>query len=220
MYYSVIAICENRSELWCENKIFVESFIKFRSKIPQIKQCIDILTMENIINESFKTIDRIELEEAAFYLIGKMLTFAQQTNKENLYSELNYEKMNLSHCSDLELIGTCNTLSKVSADNFSALQDLNISVENIAELQHLTSTFSINYTRAKSSRIKSKTTEEKLKKLFKDCDELLRQRLDKDIEFFKNSEPEFYSEYLASRAVFEVEGLAQKEHGNISNVLN
>ena len=220
MYYSVSAVCDNRPDLWCENEAFLETYSKFRSKIPQIKRCKDILTVETIVSQSFKSVDRIELEEVSFFLAGRILLYAKQKADEGLYAEIRNFKNCLSHCTDMEFIRVCTTLSEVAENCIQELSAFAVTPEEITELKQLAADFAINQARSKSHHAKNKSTEEQLKKLFKDTDDILKRQLDHVVDFFKNSESEFYEAYLAARVIVEVETDIYKELSQMSTVWN
>lgn len=220
MYYSVSAVCDNRPDLWCENEAFLEIYSKFRSKIPQIKRCKDILTVETIVSQSFKSIDRIELEEVSFFLAGRILIFAKQKGDDSLYNEIRNFRNCLSHCTDMEFLRVCNLLAEIAQNYINELFAFAVLPEEVSELRQLAGAFTINQSRSKSHRVKNRSTEEQLKRLFKDTDDILKRQLDGIVEFFKNSEREFYEAYIAARVIVEVEPDMFKESGKMSTAWN
>jgi hypothetical protein len=205
MYCAVCAVCDTCSEIWQENEVFTTSFRKFQAKIPEIEKYRDLLKMEFIASETLKSIDRIELEENAFLIASKLLSFAKSNNNEQLLTEIHDNRNKLYKSSDNELIEVCNLLNNCALQNLSHLSEFGISAENIAEFQHFLTYFSSNLNRMRLSTNKNKTTHDILKKLFKEADEVLKARLDINIEFFKNSDPEFYNQYKATREVINFE---------------
>ncbi len=199
MYYAVSAVCDTNSELWQENEAFTASYKKFQLKIPLIRKYADILKMEAIASESFKCIDRIELEEMGFYFSSKLLAYAKETKNEALVSEMRSSRKAVLKVSDNELIAICNMLVTESSKYMEELNGNGITPEGITEFQNFVTFFSINYNRLRHVVSKNKTAEELLKKSFKEAEEILKDKLDTDIEFFKNSYPEFYQEFKASR---------------------
>jgi hypothetical protein len=199
MYYAVSAVCDTNSELWQENEAFTASYKKFQTKIPLIRKYADILRMEAIASESFKCIDRIELEEMGFYFSSKLLVFAKEAKNEALASEMHLGRNAIMKSSDNELIAICNVLVTESLKYIEGLKRKGITPESIKEFQNFVTFFSGNYNRLRHVVSKNKTAEELLKKYFKETEEILKDKLDTDIEFFKNSYPEFYQEFKASR---------------------
>lgn len=57
----------------------------------------------------------------------------------------------------------------------------------------------------KNERKKSKTNSDFLKKYIKEAREVLKENLDMEIAFFKNSDPDFYNLYKAAREVMQLE---------------
>lgn len=220
MYFTVSAICDCNAELWADNEVFVADYKRFQSKIPQIEKCRDQMKIDSIITGTIKSFDRVELEEMAFYLSGKMLQFAKESGNQTLFAETRDERDSLCNATDIELVGLCNILADRASTHLNQLSTYGITAETIATLQQHTSAFFVNMNRAKSSHLKTKTAEEQLRKLFKDCDDLLRNKLDNDIEFYKNSDPEFYGQYKTARIVIGLEPSTINEIRKMVSAIN
>jgi hypothetical protein len=211
MYFTVSAVCDNSIELWQDNEVFVADYQRFQSKIPKIEKCRDLMRIENIITDSIKSFDRVELEEMAFYLSGKILHLAKESGNQHLIAEIRNNRDNLSNVTDIELIKICNAIANDASTNLNNLLVQGVTAESVASLQQLTSSFFVNMNRLKNFHSKYKTTEELLRKHFKDADDLLRNKLDNDIEFYKNSDPEFYGQYKTARIVIGLEPFTKIE---------
>jgi hypothetical protein len=205
MYYAVSAVCETNSEIWQENEVFIASYRKFQAKIPEIQKFKDVLKMELIATETFKSIDRIELEEMAFYISSKILSFAKDSANEQLYSDIHANRNNLLKASDNELVTICSIFSQYAIVHLNALTKYEVSAESISEFQQFLTFFSSNLNRLRLSTTKNKSTQDILKKYYKEADELLKNKLDIEIEFFKNSDPDFYNRYKVAREIINLE---------------
>jgi hypothetical protein len=220
MYFTVSAVCDNNAELWQDNEVFTSDYQKFKSKIPKIEKCRDQMKIENIITDTIKSLDRVELEEMAFYLSGKILQFAKESGNQLLMAEIHNHRDNLGNASDIELIEICNVIANHASTNLHNLVAFNVDLESVAGLQQLTSAYFITMTRLKTSHAKYKSTEELLRKLFKDTDDMLRSRLDNDIEFYKSSDPEFYGQYKTARIVIGLEPFTRIEMNKMVSAIN
>lgn len=205
MYFAVGSVCEKHADEWQNIEVFANNYKKFRDKIPQIKAASDQLLVEGIAMETFKSFDRIELEEIAFYFMGKILAFAKEIKNNKLYNEITDKRTHLSSITDLELISVCSSVANILTNNLQQLGNYDVSTASITDLQHLTSSFSFGLNRVKSSHAKRKSAEENLKKLFRDTDEILKEKLDSYIELFKNGNHDFYMLYKAAREVIDME---------------
>jgi hypothetical protein len=211
MYYTVSAVCDYYIDLWQDNEVFVSDYHRFKQKIPKIEKCRDLAQIESILAETFKSFDRVELEEMAYYLSGKLKLFAKEAGNQRLFAQIRDSRDNICAANHYELISICHLLADHGATYLKELYQYDITAESIATLQQLTSLFFVNLKRAKTSHQKNKSTEEQLRKLFRDTDSTLRSRLDNNIEFYKNSNPEFYAGYKAARIIFDIETQQIKE---------
>jgi hypothetical protein len=220
MYFTVSAVCDSNQEIWLDNEVFTSDYQRFKSKIPKIEACRDQMRIENIMVDSLKSLDRVDLEEMAFFLSGKILHYAKESGNQLLVAELRNHRDNIITANDIELIEICNMITNQASTDLNKLMDYGINAENVAALQQLTSSYFINMTRVKTYHSKYKTTEELLRKYFKDADDVLRHRLDNDIEFYKNSDPEFYGQYKTARIVIGLEPLTRIEIKKMVDAIN
>jgi hypothetical protein len=220
MFYAVSAVCECNTELWDENEAFAGNYKNFLSKISQIKQWKDQLLIESISMETFKSIDRVELEEFAYYLSGKLKSFAIEKGNDALLEEVNDYRRHLSNATDIELINMCSKLSNACLTNLSLLDIYSISSNSIADLQQLTSMFSARLNRTKYLQSKAKSTQENLKKVIVDADSILKDRLDKLIDLFENSDSEFYQQYNTARIIINLEASDSMETNTMAGMTN
>jgi hypothetical protein len=204
MYYSVSSVCDTNTDLWQENEAFKASYAKFQSYIPVIQKYRDVLKMENIATDTLKSFDRVELEEMGFYISGKIIQYAKDSNNEKLLSDMREKRNKLLRSEHIELFAICTSISKEALNYIDRLTDYDISTENINEFQQLTNYFSLNINRVRNSTTKHKSAREIIAKYFRDADEILKERLDSDIEFFKNSDPDFYYQYKSARIVVDI----------------
>lgn len=219
MFYTVSAVCECNAELWQENEAFAGNYKKILSKISQIKNYKDLLLVETVSMETFKSVDRVELEEFGFYLSCKLKLFANETGNNTLLDEVRNHRKNLSSATDLELLTICSKLSNSCFTNLALLDNYGISSDSIADLQQLSSSFSSGVNRTKSSYSKTKSAKENLKKLVNDAEEILKDKLDSDIDFFKNSNPEFYNQYNVARILIDLEPSITLEANKIEGMV-
>jgi hypothetical protein len=220
MYFTVSAVCECNTELWHDNEVFSADYQKLKLKISKIEKSIDLMKIETIITGSIKNFDRVELEEMAYYMSGKILLFAKESGNQALFAEVRNNRDNLVNASDIELIEICNMIADEASVNLNQLLFYELDTESIANLQQHTSSFFVNINRAKSAHLKNKSAEEQLRKLFKDCDDILRIRLDNDIEFYKSSDPEFYGQYKTSRIIIGMEPSTMEDIKKMASYTN
>jgi hypothetical protein len=86
----------------------------------------------------------------------------------------------------------------------------------IAELQAAIAAYSATFANPLVAKAQTKTATENLSRLFKETDDLLTKRLDLDIELFKTSKPEFFSQYNTARIMISTGGGANSVLGNVT----
>jgi hypothetical protein len=221
MYYAVCALCDTNAEIWQSNEVFSASFLKLKNKIPEIQKLTDVLKMENIAAETFKIFDRLELEELVFYISGKLLSILLDKKDQDLYSEIENDRNSLSKCSESELVSICLKISQHAFKNINELSDIGVTTTNLLDFQQFLTFFSANLSRIKYNYNKHKNSTELLRKYYKYINEVIKNELDKEIEFFKNSDPDFYNQYLTAREVLNIDPEYSREiYENMSYIVN
>lgn len=203
MFYAISNVCDNKPDLWCENVLFIEAYSNFKSKIPQIKHCLDILTVETLVSKSFKSIDRIEIEDFSLFLMGRILLLAKELANDDLYDEVRNYRNSINNCTNNEFERICRNLVLICQTYMIGLEAYAITPEEIAELNHLTASYSFHLNHAKAHFPQNKSTEEQLKKLFREAEGILKNELDQTIAMLKNNDPDFYESYKAARNITE-----------------
>jgi hypothetical protein len=199
MYCAVDSICENNTEIWHENEVFSGAFMRFRAKLPVIRQHLELIRIEEIFNASLKSVDRIELEETAFMLCGKLLQVARNTSNASMQAQVLGNREQLGSSSDIELINICNIVAHITSEYMNPLTESEVSRDQLGEFQRQISQFAFNANKAKTSQSLCQKNVEAVRKLFRDSDEILKTKLDTNIGFFKNSSPQFYEDFKLAR---------------------
>jgi hypothetical protein len=99
------------------------------------------------------------------------------------------------------VIGICNTVLAKASANAAAIAPYCVTAAIITEFQAAITAYSATPAKPAAAKSQTKTATENLTRLFKEADEILTKRLDLDIELFKTSKPDFYSQYKTARII-------------------
>ena len=216
MYYVVKNTCEKYQTTWTTNAVFAATYNLWVAKIPLIEQNRDAQTLETTGITTDKTAKRNSMTEKTLFMINRLQSYANVVNNPELLESIKYSASDLKKSRDTDVVGICNTVLAKSNANAAAIVTYGVTAAMITELQAAITAYSATLAKPKAAKSQTKTATENLTKLFKEADELLVKRLDLDIELFKTSKPEFYSQYKTARIIIPTGGGATSVLGSVS----
>ena len=216
MYYVVKNTCEKYQTTWTTNAVFAATYNLWVAKIPLIEQNRDAQTLETTGITTDKTAKRNSMTEKTLFMINRLQSYANVVNNPELLESIKYSASDLKKSRDTDVIGICNTVVAKANANAAAIATYGVTAAMITELQAAITAYSATLAKPKAAKSQTKTATENLSKLFKEADELLVKRLDLDIELFKTSKPEFYSQYKTARIIIPTGGGATSVLGSVN----
>ena len=216
MYYVVKNTCEKYQTTWTTNAVFAATYNLWVAKIPLIEQNRDAQTLETTGITTDKTAKRNSMTEKTLFMINRLQSYANVVNNPELLESIKYSASDLKKSRDTDVVGICNTVLAKSNANAAAIVTYGVTAAMITELQAAITAYSATLAKPKAAKSQTKTATENLTKLFKEADELLVKRLDLDIELFKTSKPEFYSQYKTARIIIPTGGGATSVLGSVN----
>ena len=215
MYYVVKNTCEKYQTTWTTNAVFAATYNLWVAKIPLIEQNRDAQTLETTGITTDKTAKRNSMTEKTLFMINRLQSYANVVNNPELLESIKYSASDLKKSRDTDVIGICNNVLAKASANAAAIATYGVTAAMITELQTAITAYSATLAKPKAAKSQTKTATENLTKLFKEADELLVKRLDLDIELFKTSKPDFYSQYKTSRIIIPTGGGATSVLGSV-----
>ena len=218
MYYVVKNTCEKYQSTWTTNAVFAATYNLWVAKIPLIEQNRDAQTLETTGITTDKTAKRAVMTDKTLFMENRLQSYANVVNNPELLESIKYSASDLKKARDTDVIGICNTVLAKANANAAAIVAYGVTAAMITELQTAITAYSSTLAKPKAAKSQTKTATENLTKLFKEADELLVKRLDLDIELFKTSKPDFYSQYKTARIIIATGGGATSILGSVTNV--
>ena len=216
MYYVVKNTCEKYQATWTTNAVFAATYNLWVAKIPLIEQNRDAQTLETTGITTDKMAKRTAMTDKTLFMINRLQSYANVVVNPELLESIKYSASDLKKARDTDVIGICNTVLAKANANATAIATYGVTAAMITELQAAITAYSATLAKPKAAKSQTKTATENLTKLFKEADELLTKRLDLDIELFKTSKPDFYSQYKTARIIIPTGGGATSVLGSVS----
>jgi hypothetical protein len=203
MYYTVRELCQQQSAIWQTNKPFKTVFELFVGKLPQIEQYRNTQSVNLTGIAQAKTDKRAELSELAYFVANRVQSYALATNNQELLAKVNYSRSTFNRYRDTDLLALCNTIYEQAQTNLAQLADYSVDSALMNELQTTIQAYQDQLAKPRTSKNTAKTATDNLGELFKTTNELLRERLDRDVEIFKRTAPDFYKQYFNARRIVQ-----------------
>ena len=215
MYYVVKNTCEKYQTTWTANAVFAATYNLWVAKIPLIEQNRDAQLLETTGITTDKTTKRTSMTDKALFIINRMQSYANVVTNPELLENIKYSASDLKKKRDSDVIGICNIVTAKANANVTALATYGVTAAMITELQAAITAYMAVLAKPKVAKSQTKTATENLAKLFKEADDILNQRLDLDIELFKATKPEFYSQYKTARMIVSLGGTPVSVLGSV-----
>ena len=206
MYYVVKNTCEKYQTTWTANAVFAATYNLWAAKIPLIEQNRDAQLLETTGITTDKTTKRNSMTDKALFMINRMQSYANVVTNPELLENIKYSASDLKKKRDSDVIGICNIVTAKANANVTALATYGVTAAMITELQAAITAYMAVLAKPKVAKSQTKTATENLTKLFKEADDILNKRMDLDIELFKATKPEFYSQYKTARMIVSLGG--------------
>ena len=206
MGYAVISTCDKFLSIWTTNPVFSATYSSFKILIPLIEQNRDAQIVEITGVTTDKNAKKTIMIDKALFVANRVQSYATVAGNNELLENVSYSSSDLKKARDTDVVGICDTIASKANANVAALATYGITAAVITDLQTAITAYSTMISKPRTTRSLTKNATENLAVLFKQFDDLLTKRLDLDIEVFKTSKPDFYSQYQTARIIVSTGG--------------
>ena len=206
MEYTVKSVCDKFTAIWNANPVFAASYNLLISKLPIIEQNRDaqMATSKGITAD--KKVKHDVVIDKGLFLINRIQSYATVTGNNELYESVHFSATKLSKCRDTNLIGYCDIIAAKATANVANLATYGVTAALITDFQAAATAYATYIAKPRTITTQTKNATENLAILFKESNDILTKRLDLDIEVFKTTKPDFYSQYQTARQIISSAG--------------
>jgi hypothetical protein len=208
MYYAVKSVNERFQTTWVSNAVYAASHNLWLTKLVSIEQNRDAQTLETAGITEDKKNKRTLMADKAMFIQNRLQSYGNVTNNTELVASVNYSPTKIRTTRDTDVVGICNIILSRASANATAIVAYGVTAAMITELQAAITAYSAVMSKPVSAKSQTKNATQNLAKLFREADNILKKRMDLDIELFKVLKPDFYSQYLTSRIIISTGGTA------------
>lgn len=201
MYLKVKSICEKFQTVWTANSAFKATYDLFTEKITLIEQNRDIQIVNITGVTSDKAGKRQAMADKALYVANRLESFARVSSNAELLANIHFTSSTMERARDTDIVGICDLILEKAKLYKASLADYDVTEEDIKTLEESIATYTSVISKPQITKAQLKNATQNIAKGIKAADDLLSTRLDLDVEVFKTSKPDFYSQYHTARIV-------------------
>lgn len=203
MFRAVEQHCENNRPIINQVAAFKSTFELFKAKIAEILSAIQLsdLSLAGITADKLNC--KQNLAQISADIAGIIYVYASVIDNQTLKQEMNTNVTKLSQTRDDQLAPRCQNIHDRGTENLEALNDYGITVEKLAALQTAINEYNAVTPKPRTAVSQRKTHNSNMRRLFKEADEILKDRLDKLVVTFRSGNPDFVTTYESNRIIID-----------------
>lgn len=164
----------------------------------------------SLTTSSRKNDIRSRLGSETVKLAGVVQTFADDTNDFQLRDDMKVTPSQLQRMRDDEIAPFCQFIYNRASEHTSALREYNLEAADFTRLQTLINEYTAESPKPRNAVSQRKTTNANIAALFADNRKRLK-KLDKQIETFRDENPDFVETYFNARVIVDPPKKKNKE---------
>lgn len=203
MYRTIEKHCEDNPAITGTVPAFQTTFNEFKTKIAEIGGITQFSGLATTGITTDKTSRKKTLARMAADIAGIIYAYASATKNDALKAEVNYNFTKLLGTRDDQLAPRCQNIHAKAAENLADLKDYGIAQAKLDQLQTAIDDYKSATPKPRTAVSQRKTLNTNLRRLLKEADEILKERMDKLVANFKTDHPDFVAQYESNRIIID-----------------
>ena len=201
MYKAVLTSLRQSQGSISKIPVFAKVVDEFAQKIKEIEE-LDI-TYQNVRKGAFDHKERVrgELIEAHMKLSSAIYVYGKRNEIFKLTDRTKVNRSKLKTARELDFLQWARILFNDAQENKEALVDFGIDEKEIEKLGNLVQAFEDAMKSMSVKTARRSSSRERLRDLFNEVDEIVKDSLDRLIELIKDEDDSGYMHYQASRMI-------------------
>jgi hypothetical protein len=156
------------------------------------------------------------LIKIAFKMASGLTAFASRNGNIELKSKIDYSEAELIDLRQNKLLEAANEIYALALMHQSAIIPFGIEPTDLEQLKGLIEQFRLNIPEARNVVGSRQSAGKSMRQLFSQSDMLLEDQLDRMIEKYRSSNPDFYEEYKIARMIVDY-GIRHEKKKEVAN---
>lgn len=201
MFRSVKLTCEGAADVWSSVPAFGTAFEKFSTCVEQIQEFAQKQAEVSRGATADKQRCREAMCDAALVIGGAVRAYAVDASDMELADNVGFSRSALLGGRDRSSAEKCQTIHRLATENVEDLAEHGVTAAKLKALQTKIDAYVACLQRPRQIIAESKTATARLESEIEKADVLLVDGLDRLVLHFKDSAPEFYSNYVNARVI-------------------
>ena len=215
MYKTVAVVLDENNEVWNGMPLFAEAVQQFKDKLQAIDATAERqeTSMHGAAGE--RTEARETLEDVLFLTCEALGVLADMSGDHELEDLADLRPSKISQLDNEELSHRATAVLASANEKKTELAGLQMTQANLDELDQALRTFDGAKSRPRSALVERGVQTQSLSTLIDEATNILRARLDRMVNLFRRTDPEFVQGYRRARVIVDRTGrrAAQSEEG-------
>jgi hypothetical protein len=201
MYLSTESILDNYQTDITSRQMLKESADKFTNITKEIREKDNKYLNVKKGSTAGKDSAKDALIEELMVKVGALHILARKLGDDNLKEITDVTRSDLRELRDPELLLKAGMIHEHFKDYIEDLKKNGITDQSLIELEKAVSNYEDAINKKDAKQAESKTSRKDLSELFELADDILKNELDRSMEFVKKDNPEFYKNYKSARLI-------------------
>lgn len=203
MNYSVQKVCKENQSIWTGFVAFENAFSDFDATVIATGKSLEKQGV-NIKGVSMdKAAVKQNMVDKALEVGGAVFAFATDSGNLTLKEKLNYSRTALEHARNAVSEQSCRSICNEAIGVQESLATYGVSAADLADLDSKINAFASMIAAPRVAVTNRMGATSDLAKLLAKTDSILQNKLDKLVEKFRKSQPEFYKQYFDARIIID-----------------
>lgn len=210
---------KRHESLWIENAVIAATMLKLDENYIAI---IAASARQNRKTEGFtkqKKKYRKMLNKQSDVILGIIRSYAVTNGDDNLYENANLSISKISAIRDSEMLIKVDTITKIVSKKMAELIPFGISDKIMLDYSETAENYSKSIFKPQIIIAERRTATIELQRLFTELEIEFNDYLDNHMMRYKLSEPQFYSDYINARTIFDGNTISKSLMGTVTDLL-
>jgi len=216
-FHTTEELCNNNAALIAANAAFQTAFNVFKDKIAAITETEQQKDADLTGIAADKKAAKQKLCRTATDIAGIIYAYASANADNTLKQEMNFTYSDLFRTKDDQLAPRCQNIHDKGVENLAAMTGYGITPAKLAALQTDIDAYAATTPKPRTARAHRATLNANLAVLFKEADTILTDQLDLLVANFKDTNPDFVSDYEKTRALVDAPTTTTQLKGKATN---
>jgi len=204
-YRAVDAVLEDHETTWQTLPAFAAAVTEFREVIPEINGLAQVQSNGVGAVPEKKAAFALMVEDAV-QIAAATHAYAVKEGDYELAARVNHSHSDVVEGREAEVVNRCRDIHAAANENVAGLADYGVTATKLTRLKNKTDAFEGLQPKPRQRIAQRRAATDTLVRRFSTADGILSKRLDRLVLQFRDSAPDFFTEYRTARSIVDNPG--------------